>query len=85
MPIYEYKCTKCAHEFQSMQKFSDEPVSQCPTCGAPVKKLISKSSFHLKGSGWYLTDYAKKGSPSKSESESTSSVGDTSSSSDDKD
>jgi putative FmdB family regulatory protein len=72
MPIYEYKCTKCRHAFQAMQKFSDCPVQQCPTCGAPVKKLISRSSFHLKGSGWYLTDYAKKNSPPSSETESVS-------------
>lgn len=72
MPIYEYKCTTCSHEFQAMQKFSDAPVRQCPACGAPVKKLISRSSFHLKGTGWYLTDYAKKNSPSASESESSS-------------
>jgi putative FmdB family regulatory protein len=86
MPIYEYKCTKCRHEFQAMQKFSDAPVLQCPTCGSPVKKLISRSSFHLKGSGWYLTDYAKKSSPPSSECESTSSPStDTSSSSSDKD
>jgi putative FmdB family regulatory protein len=76
MPIYEYKCLKCRHEFQAMQKFSDAPVHQCPTCGAPVKKLISRSSFHLKGSGWYLTDYAKKGSPKGSDSEGSSSSSD---------
>lgn len=72
MPIYEYKCTACSHEFQAMQKFSDAPVHQCPTCGSPVKKLISRSSFHLKGTGWYLTDYAKKNSPSACEGESSS-------------
>ncbi|HNR52101.1 MAG: Zinc ribbon domain protein [Deltaproteobacteria bacterium ADurb.BinA179] len=84
MPIYEYKCLKCHHEFEAVQKFSDAPVCQCSVCGGPVKKLISRSSFHLKGSGWYLTDYAKKNGPtdSKSSSETSSSSKDTSSSSD---
>ncbi len=63
MPIYEYKCLKCKHKFEAMQKFSESAISQCPNCGGPVKKLISHSSFHLKGSGWYLTDYAHKNSP----------------------
>lgn len=63
MPIYEYKCLKCNHEFEVMQKFSDAAVSQCPNCGGPVKKLISHCTFHLKGTGWYLTDYAKRNSP----------------------
>ena len=64
MPIYEYKCMKCRNEFEAMQKFSDTPLKKCPSCGGAVKRLISRSSFQLKGSGWYLTDYAKKGSPS---------------------
>ena len=65
MPIYEYRCTKCEKEFEMMQKFSDEPVKECIYCGAEVEKLISLSSFHLKGSGWYLTDYARKGNDRK--------------------
>jgi len=64
VPIYEYKCTKCRNEFETMQKFSDSPLKKCPSCGGAVKRLISRSSFQLKGSGWYLTDYSKKGSPS---------------------
>jgi len=64
VPIYEYKCLKCRNEFEAMQKFSDSPLKKCPSCGGGVKRLISRSSFQLKGSGWYLTDYAKKGSPS---------------------
>jgi putative FmdB family regulatory protein len=68
---------KCRNEFESMQKFSDSPVKKCPSCGGGVKRLISRSSFQLKGSGWYLTDYAKKSSPrdsqeSKSSTESSS-------------
>lgn len=67
MPIYEYKCLKCLNDFEAMQKFSDSPVKKCPSCGGGVKRLISRSSFQLKGSGWYLTDYAKKGSPRDSQ------------------
>lgn len=66
MPIYEYKCLKCNNEFEAVQKFSDSPVNKCPSCGGAVRKLISRSSFHLKGTGWYLTDYAKKNSPVES-------------------
>ncbi|HPR50287.1 MAG TPA: zinc ribbon domain-containing protein [Deltaproteobacteria bacterium] len=73
MPIYEYKCLKCNNEFEAMQKFSDSALSQCPNCGGPVKKLISRSSFHLKGSGWYLTDYAQKNSPKETHHKSESS------------
>jgi len=58
MPIYEYKCTKCGKEFEVIQKFSDKPVSKCIHCSGKVEKLISQSSFHLKGTGWYATDYA---------------------------
>jgi putative FmdB family regulatory protein len=61
MPIYEYKCTKCGKEFEVIQKFSDEPVTKCIHCSGKVEKLISQSSFHLKGTGWYATDYAAKG------------------------
>ncbi len=84
MPIYEYKCLRCNHEFEAVQKFSDAPVRQCSVCGGPVKKLISRSSFHLKGSGWYLTDYAKKNTPTdtKPSSEPAKSSSDSSSSSD---
>ena len=85
MPIYEYKCLQCNHEFEAVQKFSDAPVRQCSVCGGPVKKLISRSSFHLKGSGWYLTDYAKKNTPadSRSSSEPAKASSDSSSSDDD--
>ena len=62
MPIYEYRCPDFGHEFELMQKFSDPPVQQCPVCSGPVHKLISLSTFHLKGNGWYATDYAHKGS-----------------------
>jgi len=68
MPIYEYRCTKCGHEFEMMQKFSDRPVKKCIKCSGKVEKLISQSSFVLKGSGWYQTDYANKERPKAAES-----------------
>lgn len=60
MPIYEYHCSKCG-DFETMQKMSDKPLTTCPTCRRKVTKLISSTTFHLKGSGWYITDYARKG------------------------
>ncbi len=65
MPLYEYKCKDCNETFEVMQKFSDEPVSSCIHCAGEVEKLISQSSFILKGGGWYLTDYAGKKSEDK--------------------
>jgi putative FmdB family regulatory protein len=64
MPLYEYSCETCKKVFEIMQKFSDEPVKTCPECNNPVEKLISKTSFQLKGGGWYVTDYKKSGSTS---------------------
>lgn len=63
MPIYEYRCEKCG-EFEVTQKITDQPLDACPTCGQSVKKLISNSTFKLMGTGWYLTDYARKGQSS---------------------
>jgi putative FmdB family regulatory protein len=60
MPIYEYKCQKCEKEFEELQGITDPPVSLCPFCNGPVTKLLSLSSFHLKGSGWYTTDYGNR-------------------------
>lgn len=60
MPFYEYECTKCHHHTEVLQKISDPPVTKCEKCKGKMKKLISHSSFHLKGSGWYVTDYASK-------------------------
>ncbi len=62
MPIYEYQCTKCGEVFEVFQKITDQPITQCKFCQARVEKLISQSSFQLKGTGWYLTDYARKNS-----------------------
>ena len=60
MPIYEYECTKCGNQTEVWQKFSDPPIARCELCKGKMKKLISQSTFHLKGSGWYVTDYASK-------------------------
>jgi len=79
MPLYEYKCDKCGDVFEVRQKFSDEPLKVHDNCGGNLERLISASSFQLKGSGWYVTDYAGKsgnGSP-KSESASKGSSSDT--------
>ena len=65
MPIYEYKCTKCGDEFEVMQKMSDSPKEDCEKCKGKLEKLISQSSFALKGTGWYQTDYAQKEKPAK--------------------
>jgi putative FmdB family regulatory protein len=60
MPIYEYECRACRKTTEVMQKFSDAPLAACPECGGQLKKLISNTSFVLKGTGWYKTDYAGK-------------------------
>jgi putative FmdB family regulatory protein len=85
MPLYEYECESCSHRFERIQKFSDPPVQTCPSCGGPVRKLLSSPAIQFKGSGWYITDYAKKsGSESSkgaSDSKSKSDSADKSSSS----
>jgi putative FmdB family regulatory protein len=60
MPLYEYQCDKCAHRFEVIQKFSDAPIEVCPKCAGPVKKLLSSPAIQFKGTGWYITDYARK-------------------------
>jgi len=60
MPIYEYQCEKCG-TFEVTQRITEKSLSKCPTCKNKVKKLISNTSFQLKGTGWYVTDYARKG------------------------
>ena len=60
MPIYEYDCQKCG-TFETTQKITEKPLSKCPTCRGKVKKLISNTSFQLKGTGWHVPDYARKG------------------------
>jgi putative FmdB family regulatory protein len=71
MPIYEYECPKCEKVIEIMQKFSDPPVRNCPDCAGPVTKLVSRTSFQLKGTGWYVTDYKKGSSPKPKGPEST--------------
>jgi putative FmdB family regulatory protein len=68
MPLYEYQCKKCGHRFEKIQKFSDKPVKKCPECGGSVEQIISAPAVQFKGSGWYVTDYAKK-SPASSSSD----------------
>ena len=60
MPLYEYQCTACGKIEEAIQKFSDAPLTTCKHCSGKLNKLISQSSFHLKGTGWYVTDYSKK-------------------------
>lgn len=60
MPIYEYECTKCGRINEAWQKFSDKPLKTCEHCSGKLHRLISQSTFHLKGTGWYVTDYADK-------------------------
>ena len=74
MPIYEYKCNSCGKKFEKIEKFSDSPLETHEGCGGPVERLISAPAFQFKGTGWYVTDYAKSNgsSPTKGESESKS-------------
>ena len=60
MPLYEYQCNDCGHRFERIQKFSDPLVSTCPVCDGEVRKLLSSPAIQFKGTGWYVTDYAKK-------------------------
>ena len=66
MPLYEYECKKCGHRFERIQKFSDAMVKKCPDCGGKVEQMISAPAVQFKGSGWYVTDYAKRSGPSSS-------------------
>src|SRR5262245_66040604 len=71
MPIYEYRCEKCGSHFEVIQKFSDKPLKFCSNCKGRLTKLISQTSFQLKGSGWYVTDYAKSGKSATKSDESS--------------
>lgn len=75
MPIYEYECIQCGHFEEVMQKISDAPISECPKCHGRMKKLMSMNTFHLKGSGWYVTDYASKRNASSPGSTSAQNAG----------
>ena len=73
MPIYEYLCESCGKELEKIQKFSDQPLKECPECGKPsLKKLVSASSFRLKGTGWYETDFKTKKKPDVSDDQGES-------------
>ena len=71
MPNYEYLCKDCGHRFEQIRKFSDKPLRKCPECGGLIEQVISAPAVQFKGSGWYVTDYAKKGSSSGSSSSSS--------------
>lgn len=76
MPLYEYQCESCNNRFERIQKFSDPPIETCPVCGkGPVKKLLSSPAIQFKGSGWYITDYAKKSSSDGGSSGSAGTTG----------
>ncbi|MDF1757630.1 MAG: zinc ribbon domain-containing protein [Legionellaceae bacterium] len=82
MPIYEYKCSECGHEYEIIQKMSDDPVVECEKCHKPsAVRLVSAAGFQLKGTGWYETDFKHKGTPKEktavTETTSTSSAADT--------
>jgi putative FmdB family regulatory protein len=72
MPIYEYECTACSQITEAVQRFSDAPLTECAHCHGHLRKLISRSTFHLKGSGWYTTDYAGKNQSTSAGASSTS-------------
>ena len=74
MPLYEYECDDCGHRFELIQKFSDELATTCPECSGALRKLVSSPAIQFKGTGWYITDYARKGdgqgSPAKTDESS---------------
>ena len=82
MPLYEYECQSCGNRFEKIQKFSDPPPDACPKCGGAVQKLFSSPAIQFKGTGWYITDYARKSGGSDSSSTKTSSSDTASKSSD---
>ena len=69
MPLYEYQCDACGHRFEQIRKFSDSPLEACPSCGGAVRKLVSSPAIQFKGTGWYVTDYAKMGTSGAEASE----------------
>ncbi|TYT75060.1 FmdB family zinc ribbon protein [Desulfobotulus mexicanus] len=80
MPIYEYECAQCGQVMDVLQKISDPPLTTCQGCGGSVRKVMSQTTFHLKGGGWYVTDYGGNKAPSSapvSDSGASSAVSDT--------
>jgi putative FmdB family regulatory protein len=84
MPLYEYQCEACGNRFEKIQKFSDPLVDVCPKCGGPVHKLMSSPAIQFKGTGWYITDYAKKDGGARDAKSGTSETKDTKDSKDTK-
>ena len=84
MPIYEYSCKKCGKTIEVIQKFSDSPLKKHQGCGGALTKLISAAGFQFKGTGWYVTDYARKGRTSDSDGKETKETKESSSSTDKK-
>jgi putative FmdB family regulatory protein len=82
MPLYEYECKKCHHRFEKIQSFSARHTKKCPDCGGPVEQVISAPAVQFKGSGWYVTDYAKKSSASSSSNGDSTSKGESASKTD---
>jgi putative FmdB family regulatory protein len=68
LPLYEYRCKKCGARFERIQKFSDAPLAKCEKCGGKLEQLLSSPAIQFKGTGWYVTDYPRKSSPSAGES-----------------
>ena len=67
MPLYEYQCNSCGGRVERIQKFSDPPLQECPACGGVLTKLLSSPAIQFKGSGWYITDYARQGKDKEKE------------------
>jgi putative FmdB family regulatory protein len=76
LPLYEYVCTQCGQRIEKIQKFSDPPLAQCEKCGGRLKQLLSSPAIQFKGSGWYVTDYARKASTASPNSSAGSGNGD---------
>lgn len=77
MPIYEYHCNRCGHNFEAMQSFNENPIHLCPNCnGVDVNRLVSAPSFHLKGTGWYVTDFKEKQKTTDNQAEKVKDKGD---------
>ena len=74
MPLYPYRCTKCGHKFEKIQSFSAEPEKVCPKCGGVLERPLTVPGLNFKGSGWYVNDYASKGSSSSDSSSGSSST-----------
>jgi putative FmdB family regulatory protein len=81
LPLYEYRCRKCGAQIEKIQKFSDPPLETCQACGGPLERLLSSPAIQFKGSGWYVTDYARKSAPAGSASGESAATGKTNGSS----